>query len=113
MQRLHQADISGHILEDLNGEWEHLLIPAEFDGVKRSTVLGAYDPRTEKNELICPERFGREEINNLKTLLGVYGTSGQLQQDPSPSEGGILKTSCFELWPHERLFPLRIYLTVV
>jgi hypothetical protein len=41
MQRLHQADISGHILEDLNGEWEHLLIPAEFDGVKRSTVLGA------------------------------------------------------------------------
>ena len=105
MQRLHQADISGHILEDLNGEWEHLLIPAEFDGVKRSTVLGAYDPRTEENELICPERFGRQEINNLKTLLGVYGASGQLQQDPSPSEGGILKTSCFELWPHEKTLP--------
>jgi len=104
MQRLHQADISGHILEDIGG-WEHLLIPAEYDNVPRTTVLGHYDPRKEEGELICPERFGREEIDTLKKLLGVYGASGQLQQDPSPSEGGILKTGCFELWPHEKTLP--------
>jgi predicted phage terminase large subunit-like protein len=104
MQRLHERDISGHILEDIGG-WEHLMIPAEFDGVHRKTSLGVYDPRKKKGELICPERFGEKEITDLKQLLGVYGTAGQLQQDPTPSEGGILKTNFIELWPHDEGLP--------
>lgn len=97
MQRLHERDISGHIIEDLGG-WEHICIPAEWDGKVRRTMLGPYDPRTKKGELICPERFGEKEITNLKQLLGVYGTAGQLQQDPTPAEGGILKVDNFKLW---------------
>ena len=104
MQRLHERDVSGHILEDIGG-WEHLMIPAEWDGVRRKTVLGPYDPRTKVGELICPERFGDKEITELKQLLGVYGTAGQLQQDPTPSEGGILKTKHFQLWPHDKPLP--------
>jgi len=104
MQRLHERDISGHILEDIGG-WEHLMIPAEFDGVRRKTSLGVYDPRKKKGELICPERFGEKEITDLKQLLGVYGTAGQLQQDPTPSEGGILKTNFIKLWPHDEGLP--------
>lgn len=104
MQRLHEQDISGHILEDIGG-WEHLIIPAEWDGVKRQTALGPYDPRTTVGELICPERFGPKEITELKQLLGVYGTAGQLQQDPTPAEGGILKTKHFQLWPHDQKLP--------
>ncbi|MEB3214256.1 MAG: hypothetical protein VKL39_23105 [Leptolyngbyaceae bacterium] len=104
MQRLHERDISGHILEDIGG-WEHLMIPAEWDGVRRKTVLGGYDPRTTKGELICPERFGETEITELKQLLGTYGTAGQLQQDPTPSEGGILKTKFIELWPVSKGLP--------
>ena len=98
MQRLHERDISGHILEDIKG-WEHICIPAEWDGKVRRTSLGEYDPRKKKGELICPERFGEKEITTLKQLLGTYGTAGQLQQDPTPSEGGILKTNHFRLWP--------------
>lgn len=104
MQRLHQKDISGHILEDIGG-WEHLMIPAEWDGVKRKTVLGGYDPRTKRGDLICPERFGDKEINELKQLLGVYGTAGQLQQEPKPAEGGILKTKYIEMWPANKALP--------
>jgi predicted phage terminase large subunit-like protein len=104
MQRLHQKDISGHIIEDIGG-WEHICIPAEWDGTKRKTVLGPYDPRTTKGELICPERFGPDEIANLKQLLGTYGASGQLQQDPTPAEGGILKTKHFRLWSSEKPLP--------
>jgi predicted phage terminase large subunit-like protein len=104
MQRLHEQDISGHILNDIKG-WEHICIPAEWDGKARRTKLGEYDPRTIKNELICPARFGTDEITTLKQLLGVYGTAGQLQQDPAPSEGGILKTNFFELWPHDSGLP--------
>jgi predicted phage terminase large subunit-like protein len=98
MQRLHERDISGHILDDIKG-WEHICIPAEWDGKVRKTSLGVYDPRKKKGELICPERFGEKEITTLKQLLGTYGTAGQLQQDPTPSEGGILKTNHFKLWP--------------
>jgi len=104
MQRLHERDISGHILDDIGG-WEHLMIPAEWDGKRRTTTLGRYDPRTKVGELICPERFGPREVTELKQLLGVYGTAGQLQQDPQPAQGGILKTKHIQLWPHDKGLP--------
>lgn len=104
MQRLHSRDISGYILEDLR-DWEHICIPAEYDGVIRRTVLGPYDPRKKQGELICPARFGEEELTRLKQALGSYQASGQLQQDPVPSEGGILKTRYFNLWPHGTRLP--------
>jgi predicted phage terminase large subunit-like protein len=104
MQRLHEKDISGHILNDIGG-WEHIRIPAEWDGKSRRTILGPYDPRTEKGQLICPDRFGEAEITKLKQLLGTYGASGQLQQDPSPAEGGILATKHFQLWPMAQRLP--------
>ena len=104
MQRLHENDISGHIIHDLR-DWEHICIPAEYDGVKRKTILGPYDPRTKKNELICPARFGDAEITRLKQLLGEYQISGQLQQNPVPSGGGILKTEYFKQWPHDKPLP--------
>ena len=98
MQRLHEKDISGHILEDIGG-WEHICIPAEWDGKRRTTVLGNYDPRKVKGELICPGRFGDKEITALKQSLGEYGTAGQLQQNPAPTEGGMLKTQHLQMWP--------------
>jgi predicted phage terminase large subunit-like protein len=109
MQRLHEQDVSGYILDDPQG-WECIILPAEYDGVKRTTVLGAYDPRTKKGELICPDRFGPKEIISLKKLLGIYGTAGQLQQSPSPAEGGILKTAFIELWPHDKPLPAFEYI---
>jgi len=103
MQRLHERDVSAIILEQ--GGWQHVCIPAEWDEKVRRTTLGPYDPRTVKGELICPERFGEAEITSLKQSLGVYGTAGQLQQEPSPAEGGILKTDCFEMWPSDKGLP--------
>ena len=104
MQRLHERDISGHIIEDIKG-WEHICIPAEYDGKRRKTVLGEYDPRKKKGELICPDRFGEAEITKLKQLLGEYGSAGQLQQEPAPAQGGILKTKYFNLWPADQGLP--------
>ena len=103
MQRLHERDASGIILEQ--GGWEHVCIPAEYDGRQRKTTLGPYDPRTTKGELICPERFGDAEITSLKQSLGVYGTAGQLQQDPAPAEGGILDVTKFQHWPCDKALP--------
>jgi len=98
MQRLHERDVTGHILADLTG-YTHLCIPMEYDGVQRKTFLGTYDPRTVKGELLWPEMFDEHSVVELKQLLGSYGAAGQLAQDPAPAEGGILKTKHFRLWP--------------
>lgn len=104
-QRSHQDDPSGHRLAQ--GGWEHVCIPAEFDGeVRKNRVfVDGYDPRTMIGQLICPDRFGEKELTDLKKQLGEYGTAGQLQQLPAPAGGGILKTKHFQLWPHDRPLP--------
>ncbi len=93
MQRCHQRDLSGHLLE--KGNWEHLCLPAEYEGSKRKTSIGFQDPRVRHGELLWSERFGPPEIEALKINLGSYGTAGQLQQRPSPSGGGMFKRQWF------------------
>jgi predicted phage terminase large subunit-like protein len=93
MQRCHQQDLSGHLIEQ--GGWEHLCLPAEFEGAGRATSIGWSDPRTEHGELLWPDRFGTKEIQELKVSLGSYAAAGQLQQRPSPSGGGIIKRHWF------------------
>lgn len=104
MQRLHEQDITGHILSDLSG-YQHLCIPMEYDGVRRKTSLGYYDPRKTKGELLWPKMFDDTSVTTLKQLLGSYGSAGQLQQDPTPATGGILKASAINLWPADKPLP--------
>jgi len=96
MQRCHQRDLSGHLLEQ--GGWEHLCLPAEYEGPTRVTSIGFSDPRTEPGELLWPDRFGPIEIANLKISLGSYAAAGQLQQRPSPAGGGIFKRHWFRYY---------------
>lgn len=104
MQRLHEQDLSGHVLRQ--GGWEHLCLPAEFESNRRIvTSLGWEDPRKKDGELLWPERFGHAEIEQLKVQLGEYGASGQLQQRPSPAEGGIVKRSWFKMLKVEDPLP--------
>lgn len=104
MQRLHEKDVTGHILADIGG-YTHLCLPMEYDGVRRTTSVGWTDPRKEVGDLLWPEMFPTESVAKLKRLLGEYGTSGQLQQQPSPPGGGILKTKHFQLWRREWELP--------
>jgi predicted phage terminase large subunit-like protein len=96
MQRVHERDLAGHVLEQ--GGYEHLCLPAEYEGNKRSTVIGWSDPREQNGELLWPERFGPEEIRELKRSLGSYGAAGQLQQRPSPAEGGCIQRHWWRYW---------------
>ena len=93
MQRCHQRDLSGHLLEKRN--FEHLCLPAEYEGPGRMTVIGFTDPRTEPGQLLWPERYGPQEIAETKINLGSYSAAGQLQQRPSPAGGGIFKRHWF------------------
>ena len=96
MQRCHQQDLSGHLLEQ--GSWDHLCLPAEYEGSNTVTSIGFSDPRKEHGQLLWAERFGSKEIESLKVSLGSYAAAGQLQQRPSPAGGGIIKRHWFRYW---------------
>jgi predicted phage terminase large subunit-like protein len=97
MQRLHEQDLSGHVLEQ--GGYEHLCLPAEYEPRAFVCLAGlSHDPRTEPGELLWEGHFGQEEIDSLKRSLGSYGAAGQLQQRPSPAEGGMLKRHWWQYW---------------
>ena len=110
MQRCHQQDLSGHLLEQ--GGWEHLCLPAEYEDARRVTSIGWSDPRKNHGELLWPERFGIPEVESLKRSLGSYGSAGQLQQRPSPAEGGLIKRHWWRYWqpPGANLPPVVIRL---
>jgi predicted phage terminase large subunit-like protein len=94
MQRVHQDDLSGHVLAQ--GGYEHLCLPAEYEGSKYVTCIGWRDSRQEIGELLCPNRFGPAELAELKLRLGSRAAAGQLQQRPAPAEGAIFKKAWFE-----------------
>lgn len=110
MQRLHEEDLSGVILDSDDEDWTHLMIPMEFDPSRRTptVVLPQYDyegdpepwtdPRTEEGELMWPERFGHVEVNRMKSIMGPYLAAGRLQQAPVPKGGGILMQDWWQLW---------------
>lgn len=114
MQRVHEHDLSGHLLEQ--GGWTHLNLPAEYEGGK-CIVTGCVfhwdkDPRTVEGEPLWKDRFGKSEIQQLKKDLKEFGAAAQLQQRPAPAEGGILKRHWWRYWCYpgqeETLPPVRV-----
>ena len=91
MQRLHELDATGIFLK--HGGWVHLKIPMEFTGEPNRTITGYQDERTAVGQSIDPVRFPPDGLDDLKRRLGPFGTAGQLQQEPAPLEGGIVKAA--------------------
>ena len=90
MQRLHQRDTSGIIL-DRKMPYVHLCLPMRFEADRRCVTPIFTDPRTYDGELLFPERFGEAQVTDLEKTLMAYATAGQLQQRPTPRGGGMIK----------------------
>lgn len=90
MQRLHERDTSGIIL-DRKLPYVHLCLPMRFESDRRCVTPIFSDPRTEDGELLFPERFGEAQVADLEKTLMAYATAGQLQQRPTPRGGGMIK----------------------
>lgn len=90
-QRVHESDITGHVLGRKDADWVHLRLPMEYEsGEACSTPIGWKDPRTEDGQLLWPEFYGPKEIAEAKKR-GIYYYAGQYQQRPSPRGGGMFK----------------------
>jgi predicted phage terminase large subunit-like protein len=93
-QRIHQADLSGHLLE--RGGWTHLCLPAEFD---RRTIISLPISKRElvkeEGDMLWPHRMGRTELDAIKRRLGSYGHACQYLQNPVARGGNVIKESWF------------------
>lgn len=98
MQRLHEEDVSGVILEKDLG-YDHIMLPMRYEpGRSMETMLGLEDPRTEEGELLFPERFPESVVDRDERVMGPYATAGQFQQSPEPRGGGIIKRDWWRPW---------------
>lgn len=97
MQRLHEEDWSGHVLQE-EEDWTHIVLPMRFEKDRmKTTVLGWDDPRTEEGELLTPNLFSDEKLKSVESILGIYGTAGQMAQRPAPREGGLFRVNSFTI----------------
>jgi predicted phage terminase large subunit-like protein len=126
MQRIHERDLSGHVLA--KGGYHHLCLPAEYEPrvfVKPGEIAPkglpqphddchiATDPRTKAGELLWPNRFGPAELEALKLdLNSSYAVAGQLQQRPVPRAGATFNVADIKPLP-ANFAQLRPHLSVV
>lgn len=93
MQRLHAADLSGHLLA--KGGWDHLRIPGVAES-RTVIAFGRVKVTREPGDVLHPARESREAIDRQKVEMGSYGFAGQYQQRPAPAEGGMFKAHWFQ-----------------
>lgn len=106
MQRLHEEDVSGVILDRDLG-YDHIMLPMRYDPARAfPTKLGYADPREEEGELLFPDRFPIEVVERDEKAMGPYATAGQFQQQPEPRGGGIIKDHWWQLWDRPEYPPI-------
>ncbi|QHT68985.1 phage terminase large subunit [Rhodocytophaga rosea] len=92
MQRLHEEDLTGHLLKKNPDRYEHICIPAELSTEVKPLELTQYY----RNKLFFPQRFSSSTLAEYKIALGSYGYAGQFSQRPAPDEGGVIKKAWFK-----------------
>ena len=112
-QRLNELDLSGYLLSNHPGEWEHLVFPMRYEetrpvyigGILKevptkeiSTSLGYVDPRTEVGELLNPKRLDDATVAQMEKDLGAYHAAAQLQQRPTARGGVIFKRADWKFY---------------
>lgn len=89
MQRLHQHDLSGHLLE--KGGWEHISLPALAPEM-RTFSFADIQHTVQAGEPLHSERDDANMMQQLKKDIGSYAFEAQYQQNPVPEDGGIIKS---------------------
>jgi predicted phage terminase large subunit-like protein len=93
MQRLHQDDLIGHVLEQEH--WEILSFPAIAEEDETHIIDGPFGRRffyRKAGDALQPEREPKLVLENLRKTTGEYDFSSQYQQRPMPLGGAIIKT---------------------
>jgi len=104
MQRLHQDDLVGHVLEQ--GPWEVLRFPAIAEEDERHEIGGLLGEAPFIRRRGEPLHNARESLATLATIrsaISDYNYQAQYQQSPTPVEGMLVKADWIRYYePSER-----------
>jgi predicted phage terminase large subunit-like protein len=90
MQRLHELDPTGFLLEQEPGIWTLIRIPLEAEDDERWVFpLSGRVVERRRGEILQPERFTPAVVNEKRGRRLIY--AAQCQQRPAPAEGNLIK----------------------
>jgi predicted phage terminase large subunit-like protein len=96
MQRLHEDDLAGHLIE--KGSWRHLDLPAI--AVEDSIIQIGPDKFFTRREgdVLHPKLENRTSLDKTKAEMGTLRFSAQYQQRPVPLQGNLIKREWFRFY---------------
>ena len=89
MQRVHEDDLAGHLLE--KGGWSLLRLPAIATEAEAVALGQGRVHRRAPGELLEPGRLSMAELEEARRHLGAQLFEAQYQQDPIPAGGTLIK----------------------
>ena len=104
MQRLHQEDLVGEVMD--REPWEVLSLPAialNDEHYSYQTIFGEQHFLRKAGEALHPERDSVETYRKIRENIGEYNFQSQYQQTPESREGGVVKRDWLQYYePVER-----------
>jgi predicted phage terminase large subunit-like protein len=92
MQRLHELDLTGHVLARESSRWEHVSLPAVAPKDKSwKFPLSKKIENQKEGDLLWAERLPQSFLDSQRVGMGSWAFNGQYQQTPAPLDGGIIK----------------------
>ncbi len=103
MQRLHQDDLVGHVLE--RDEWEVISLPAiaTTDSLHQLSDLPDDVHHRRAGDLLQPEREPRDVLEQLRRSQGSLTFQAQYQQEPVPAGGNVVQRSWLKFYTDEEM----------
>jgi predicted phage terminase large subunit-like protein len=99
MQRLHQDDLVGRVLNQEG--WEVLSFPAIAEEDEVHLIESPWGRRRFKRkvgEVLQPDRESRLTLEGIRATIGSYNFASQYQQCPVPLGGAIIKTEWLKFY---------------
>jgi len=96
MQRLHEEDTTGYLLE--KGGWVHRSFPAIALEDEHWQISSGKVHTRKAGALLHPTREPQQVLDDLRRDLGQMNFSAQYQQMPVPIDGNILKKGWFRYY---------------
>ena len=97
MHRIHHNDLCGHLDTQEPGRWFTLCLRGEAEEDERIELNGRVIFQRKAGEVLDPGRFPKEVLDDMKVTMGPYAYAAQVQQHPSPLEGGMFKRQWWKL----------------
>ena len=96
MQRLHEDDLVGHVMEQ--GGWEVLSLPAIAEEDEHHVAESPFKRREFRRaagEALQKERESLSALETIRATIGEGNFAPQYQQRPAPAGGGMIKAAWF------------------